>query len=565
MRARLAFFGPLIVSCSLAAACGPGTDSVANTPGGGAQTGAGGAGSGNGGSGQGGGVVGTGGHHAGGGGGVTTGAGGGGECKAPKADCNKNPKDGCETDLSTDPANCGACGDACPQGANATAGCAAGKCTVVCDAGFLDCNKDPKDGCETDGATDAKNCGACAAACPSGPNAPAACEKSKCTLSCAAGTGDCDGDPKNGCEANLFADPNNCGACGTSCNGAQCVQGACACASETQTAQLVPLDLYIMLDQSGSMSDTVAGGGTKWSAVTTALKSFFADPKSAGISAGIQYFPLQAGGQPPPFCQNNADCGAFGPCLFGSCFGGQGGGDSCTAADYAKPDVEIALLAAAQVSALDASIAKHGPTTNTPTAPALQGAIQHAAAWEVANPSHVTVVVFATDGDPTECDPQDIPSIKAIAAAGVAGKPSIETFVIGVGPSLQALNDIASGGGTGQAFLVDTGANVVQQFEAALAAIQKSAIGCEYGIPQPKQGQLDYQKVNVQYTPGNGGAPQLFPNVKDKAACPNTGGWYYDDDANPTKIILCDASCATVSADAKAKVDVLLGCATQHQ
>jgi hypothetical protein len=34
---------------------------------------------------------------------------------------------------------------------------------------------------------------------------------------CAAGRGDCDGMPANGCEVNLSSDDNNCGMCGIVC------------------------------------------------------------------------------------------------------------------------------------------------------------------------------------------------------------------------------------------------------------------------------------------------------------------------------------------------------------
>src|ERR1700712_1767425 len=37
-----------------------------------------------------------------------------------------------------------------------------------------------------------------------------------------------------------------------------------ACATSIVKADKIPLDLYIMLDQSSSMSDAVNGGGTKW-------------------------------------------------------------------------------------------------------------------------------------------------------------------------------------------------------------------------------------------------------------------------------------------------------------
>ena len=43
-------------------------------------------------------------------------------------------------------------------------------------------------------------------------------------------------------------------------------------------------------------------------------------------------------------------------------------------------------------------------STATPTSAALDGAIIHAKDWQTAHPAELTVVVFATDGDPSECD-----------------------------------------------------------------------------------------------------------------------------------------------------------------
>jgi hypothetical protein len=51
-------------------------------------------------------------------------------------------------------------------------------------------------------------------------------------LECPTARGDCDGDPSNGCEADLSADPLNCRACGHACGGADgggvCMAGRCA-------------------------------------------------------------------------------------------------------------------------------------------------------------------------------------------------------------------------------------------------------------------------------------------------------------------------------------------------
>jgi hypothetical protein len=311
-----------------------------------------------------------------------------------------------------------------------------------------------------------------------------------------------------------------------------------------------------MLDQSGSMNDPVMGGGTKWTAVTGAMKAFFSDPANAAVGVGIQFFGL------PKSCTKNSDCGGNKTCQAGKCSGG-GMTDSCVAADYTTPAIEIAPLSAAQAAALSTSIGMHMPSTSTPTSAALQGLVDHTKAWETANPTHVTLAILVTDGDPTECD-TNLANIDAIAATALAGAPSVKTFVIGVGASLANLNGIAAAGGTQQAFLVDTNANVVAQFEAALKALQGSVVGCQYLIPAPAPpAVIDYNKVNVQYTPGNG-PPQALTNVANAAACPPAGGWYYDDNAAPTEILLCPASCTTVSADPAAKVQVLLGCATMH-
>jgi hypothetical protein len=106
------------------------------------------------------------------------------------------------------------------------------------------------------------------------------------------------------------------------------------CAGTATKAQQMPLDIFIMLDQSGSMDETVSGGSTKWDAVTGALKSFLTQPGLGGIAVGIQYFGLPPGGQNCN-CNTDSDCGSSDFCDFGICFSCEVGADSCNAADYA--------------------------------------------------------------------------------------------------------------------------------------------------------------------------------------------------------------------------------------
>ncbi len=333
-----------------------------------------------------------------------------------------------------------------------------------------------------------------------------------------------------------------------------------ACAAAKSKGEQLPLDIYIMLDQSGSMNEMVAGGGTKWTAVSGALKTFVAQP-STGVSVGIQYFGLKTAGGCTPTCNTSADCGANGPCFLGACLGCTAGADSCTASDYAKPEVEIALLPG-NATPLTTSIGMHSPTTGTPTSAALQGAVDHAKAWAGAHSGHATIVVFATDGDPSSCD-TNLTNIDAIAAAAANGTPKVLTFVIGVGSSLANLNGIAAAGGTMQAFIVDTNQNVNQQFLDALNKIRGTALGCTYKIPLPESGTPDFTTVNVQYVPGNGMGAQVIPQVANKAACPTSGNaWYYDNANAPTQIVLCQATCTAITSDSHGEVDVLTGCKT---
>ena len=90
-----------------------------------------------------------------------------------------------------------------------------------------------------------------------------------------------------------------------------------ACAMNSRKADQIPLDMYLMLDSSGSMTDFIADGKTtKWAAVQKALVAFVNNPDSAGLGVGLQYFPLTQPGA-PEVCFASSECGTggqFGPC-----------------------------------------------------------------------------------------------------------------------------------------------------------------------------------------------------------------------------------------------------------
>jgi hypothetical protein len=498
-------------------------------------------------------------------------------CSSHFADCDGDPANGCEVDL-TDAKHCGGCDNACPTAKNADATCTATGCGFACQEGFGDCDvatpgcetdvwqsvshcgscetvcepppgelpvcsvgtclssclpgmadcDNAQPGCETDTRNDPKSCGVCGKVCSGGLNAEGRCIGGLCKLGCDAGWGDCDGSPSNGCESLLVDDASNCGACGNQCDGA-CISGACACAGSTAIARPIPLDMYVMLDKSGSMLEAVPGGSTRWVQVTQALSKFVSGPSAGGTGVAIQYFPL---------------------------------GSSCDPNKYANPAVPMGELPGtgnSQLDALVASIAKVQPSGGTPSQPALRGAIQYAREWAIAYPEHKVLVVLATDGEPQDCG-STLDTTAAEAASGVSGSPAVPTYVIGVGSALSNLDSIAQAGGTGQAFIVNDGDATA--FQAAMKSIQSQALGCEYTIPPAEMGGLpDFDKVNVQYSPG-AGSPTLLSNVADAAAC--TGdGWFYDNPAAPKTILLCPATCTAVSNDIDAKIEIILGCTTK--
>ncbi|MFO0624532.1 MAG: hypothetical protein U0325_02870 [Polyangiales bacterium] len=123
-------------------------------------------------------------------------------CPAGQSCCN-----GACADVGTNIAHCGMCGTVC-RTPNGTPACMNGVCTAgMCGEGFADCNRMNADGCETALNSDLMNCGACGNACPTPANASAAtCVVGRCGFTCTAGfPADCDGSATNGCEVDLRA------------------------------------------------------------------------------------------------------------------------------------------------------------------------------------------------------------------------------------------------------------------------------------------------------------------------------------------------------------------------
>ena len=135
-------------------------------------------------------------------------------CVAPSKTCGSK----C-TDVTKDPANCGACGKACAAGVV----CVDGGCKASCGTDTVSC-----DGTCVNLLTDKDHCGACTTKCPT----DSVCVDAKCKLSCTAPQIDCG----VGKCIDLKTDKANCGSCLKSCTTDQsCTAGVCGCAAGKTT------------------------------------------------------------------------------------------------------------------------------------------------------------------------------------------------------------------------------------------------------------------------------------------------------------------------------------------
>jgi Mg-chelatase subunit ChlD len=310
-----------------------------------------------------------------------------------------------------------------------------------------------------------------------------------------------------------------------------------SCVAEVRRAEALPLDIYVLFDQSGSMS-TPSGAGSRLDAVRAAASDFLNADDSAGIGVGLGYFGNFPIGQ-----------------------------TSCNSADYATPAVDIGLLPG-QTGALLTSLDGVKPTGETPTGPAIRGACSYVADWDKAHPGRSAALLLLTDGVPEApisraqgCDPTLADAVAAATECVTTTGASI--YVLGVGPSLDNLNQIAAAGGSGAAYLVD-GGDVAAQVLDALDAIRGTALPCGFVIPGAPTGQtLDYAQVNVVQTNDDGTRHPLY-NVADATACDAaSGGWFYEPANAPERITLCDTSCRAVKAESRnGAIEFALGCQT---
>jgi hypothetical protein len=311
-----------------------------------------------------------------------------------------------------------------------------------------------------------------------------------------------------------------------------------ACASSNSSAELQELALAFAFDVSGSMGEgdkPFHDKELKWDPVVAASKAFFEAKDTVRVSASMTFFPTKDANR-------------------------------CDAEEYATPDVPLQSLPSTAFSeAIDAIFPDRG---GTPTHAVLQATIGYVRGLIEAGSTAKHAIVLVTDGMPQGCT-RDTDTVDAVAELVREISDEVPVYVIGIeNPVTEAepnppdnvtgLHTIALAGGTGDAFIIDTGnpTQTIADFDEVIQSIRSSGLSCELEIPPAPSGQtFDKDRVNVSLQSGEGVEKLVYsPNCEEEDA------WHYDDEGKPTRIVLCERTCEVTKKLADVDLQVEFGC-----
>ncbi len=341
-----------------------------------------------------------------------------------------------------------------------------------------------------------------------------------------------------------------------------------ACAREAIQTSPLPLDMYLVLDRSGSMNlpqsmpvdSTQPGGGdcnvgdpvvSRWCYAINALDGFFGSEVAQGTGVALQFFP--AGG-----CATSPSPLLFGCCSSGAC---------CAGGAEKKPDVPLSELPAAREALAEALNRATPWADRTPIEAALRGIVSYT--QQARRPGRQMMGLLVTDGGPEGCSASSQHLANIVLAH--REKTGIPTYVVATqGAAYSWLEPIAvaggapvhtarCAGGVRPCHFYDVGNARPDVFIDVLQQIQRSAISCSYAVPSADTGLSDPNEVSLSIRTKAGRELQV-ERVASSGDCGAAPGFFYDDPAAPATLDLCPASCSALRAADGGQVNILLGC-----
>jgi len=92
----------------------------------------------------------------------------------------------------------------------------------------------------------------------------------------------------------------------------------------------------------------------------------------------------------------------------------------------------------------------------------------------------------------------------------------------------------------------------------ATSVVEKARLACEWALPPPPPGKVyDATKLSLTFTNGSGSESSL-PRVDSGSGCGD--GWFLDNNKAPRLLSLCPATCEAIRADANASMDIVVPC-----
>lgn len=335
------------------------------------------------------------------------------------------------------------------------------------------------------------------------------------------------------------------------------------CATETVRSRLLPANILFVLDRSSSMACNPPPTTSSEQCEENPVRADPATPSKweitrAALTRAIEQLPEDTRLGISYFSNDNG-CGV-----------------------HSAPSIPLAPLSGGQRSVIDASLAAVVPSGATPLVGATILAYRHlhesALAGILEGPRFV--VVLSDGGESEACsdtsrcsDAQECTELllnEEVPKASGAGS-NIRTFAIGAPGSEGArsvLSQLALAGGTAPEgcdpargdchFDMTRKPDFGDALQAALDSIAVKTIGCELPLPAPTSGEVDLERVNVIYSPGDASAPELVQQDTRATCDGGANGWQYAQDN--ASIQLCGDVCTRVRDDTEARVDVVLGC-----